>query len=77
MLCYAVLCCAVFSSQQTLSTALNVPSNKLSVETAHTGGGFGAKLTRNMPIACAVAFAAKKMGVPVRCHMSRRPDMNM
>ncbi len=63
--------------QALLATALNCQGNKLSVETQHTGGGFGGKLTRNAPIACAVAYAAKKMNKPVRCQNTRRKDIDM
>jgi hypothetical protein len=36
------------------------------------GGGFGGKLSRNWPVACAVSVAARKLGRAVRCQQSRR-----
>lgn len=55
-----------------LTRSLGLPASKVIVETKRAGGGFGGKLSRNWPVACAVAVAAKKLGRPVRCQQSRR-----
>jgi xanthine dehydrogenase molybdopterin-binding subunit B len=41
------------------------------------GGGFGGKITQSVPIAAAVAVAAKVMKRPVRMQLDRNTDMIM
>lgn len=39
------------------------------------GGGFGGKETRSVFLTCALAVAARKHGIPVRCMLTREEDM--
>ena len=41
------------------------------------GGGFGAKLSRHTPVACAAALAAKLCRRPVLMSLDRNTDMEM
>jgi len=60
-----------------LAHVLNVPANKVVVRTKRAGGGFGGKLSRNHPLAAAVAVAAVLSGRPVKGQASRFTDMSM
>jgi xanthine dehydrogenase/oxidase len=57
-------------------TALNMPQNKVQVTTRRVGGGFGGKLSRDHPLACAISVCAIKLNRPVRCQMSRNHDLS-
>ncbi|XP_069082190.1 aldehyde oxidase 1-like isoform X2 [Pleurodeles waltl] len=65
------------SAQQMVCRALGVPSNRVSIHTKRIGGGFGGKLTKATPFACATAVAANKIKLPVRCILERDVDMLM
>ena len=61
----------------TLAAVLGVTGSKVTCITERAGGGFGGKLSRNHPIACAAAVAAKKLRVPVRLTLDRNTDIIM
>ncbi|XP_069471537.1 aldehyde oxidase 1-like [Ambystoma mexicanum] len=65
------------NAQQLVCKVLGVPSNRVSCHTKRIGGGFGGKLTKPAPLACATAVAANKIGRPVRCILERDVDMLM
>jgi xanthine dehydrogenase/oxidase len=52
--------------QMTIGSALSMSANKVIVQARRTGGAFGAKITRNVPVIAAVAVAANKLNRPVR-----------
>ena len=54
---------------------LGIPSHKIVCKVKRMGGGFGGKETRSVPLTCALAVAAKKLGAPVRCMLDRDEDM--
>jgi len=58
-----------------VSVAVNKPANKIRAGTRRAGGAFGGKISRNMPLATAVAVAAETLGIPVRAQLDRRLDM--
>lgn len=62
-------------TQLNVAHALNLPMNKVTVKVKRMGGGFGGKETRGIPLAMAAAFAADKMGRPVRIMLDRYMDM--
>ena len=47
------------------------------VKCRRAGGGFGAKLTRHLPAACAAALAAQASRRPVLMAVTRAQDMEM
>ncbi|KAK5046620.1 hypothetical protein LTR84_007381 [Exophiala bonariae] len=62
-------------TQEFVSHVLGVPSNRVNARVKRLGGGFGGKESRSVPIACAVALAAKKEKRPMRCMLDRDEDM--
>ena len=54
---------------------LGIDSNRVVCRVKRLGGGFGGKETRSVFISCGLAVAAKKLGRPVRCMLSREEDM--
>jgi len=58
-----------------VSVAINKPANKIRAGTRRCGGAFGGKISRNVPLATAVAVAAENIGLPVRSQLMRRQDM--
>jgi len=69
--------------QATVSSILNIPRNKVTVEVKRCGGGYGGKLNNSAFIASATALAAQKLSTPVKAVMDidtnlrmlgRRPD---
>lgn len=62
-------------TQILLAEVLGVPRNRVTVKVKRMGGGFGGKETRSIPICCAVAVAAQKLGKPVRISLDRDMDM--
>ena len=64
-------------TQQLVSEVLQIPSNRVVVRVKRLGGGFGGKETRSVFLTCALAVAAKKLGRPVRCQLTREEDMVM
>jgi xanthine dehydrogenase/oxidase len=56
---------------------LGIQSNKVTVRVKRMGGAFGGKETRALFLGAGLAVAARKLGVPVRCMLSREEDMLM
>ncbi|KAL4959702.1 Molybdopterin-binding domain of aldehyde dehydrogenase-domain-containing protein [Aspergillus stella-maris] len=61
--------------QDFVSEVTNVPRHKINSRVRRMGGAFGGKESRSVPIACAVAIAAKKTKRPVRVMLNRDEDM--
>ncbi|KAK2141206.1 hypothetical protein LSH36_1140g00006 [Paralvinella palmiformis] len=64
-------------TQNMVAAALGVPNNRVVCHTKRIGGGFGGKESRSIIIAMAVAIAANKHNIPVRCMLDRDEDMVM
>jgi xanthine dehydrogenase/oxidase len=62
-------------TQEFVSHVLSVASNRINARVRRMGGAFGGKESRSVPIACAVAIAAKKEKRPVRVMLTREEDM--
>ncbi|KEF58499.1 xanthine dehydrogenase HxA [Exophiala aquamarina CBS 119918] len=62
-------------TQEFVSHVTGVPSNRINARVKRLGGGFGGKESRSVPIACALAVAAKKEKRPMRCMLDRDEDM--
>ncbi|KAI8999995.1 Molybdopterin-binding domain of aldehyde dehydrogenase-domain-containing protein [Gaertneriomyces semiglobifer] len=62
-------------TQQYVARVLGIPSNRVNCRVKRMGGGFGGKESRSVPLACALAVAAHKLHVPVRCMYTREEDM--
>ena len=62
-------------SQHLVAHVLGIDSNKVVARVKRLGGGFGGKETRSAFLSCALAVAARKHKVPVRCMLSRDEDM--
>jgi CO/xanthine dehydrogenase Mo-binding subunit len=45
------------------------------VKNPRTGGAFGGKIFRGIPVSCAAALACSKLGRPVRIFNTRTADM--
>jgi xanthine dehydrogenase molybdopterin binding subunit/xanthine dehydrogenase small subunit len=63
--------------QAVVAHVLDLPRNKVVVQSPRMGGGFGGKETQGNGWAAAVALAAKKTGRPVRVQLDRDVDMQM
>ncbi len=61
--------------QRVVSHLLGIPQHKIVTKLRRVGGGFGGKETRSILIGFATAFAAHKLGVPVRMVLDRDVDM--
>ncbi|KAJ1696193.1 hypothetical protein LUZ63_004705 [Rhynchospora breviuscula] len=77
-------CITVYSSSQfpeftqtVIARCLGIPFYKVRIITRRTGGGFGGKSYRSIPLATACALAAYKLQRPVRMYMDRNTDMVM
>ncbi|KAJ3342912.1 hypothetical protein HDU93_000571 [Gonapodya sp. JEL0774] len=64
-------------TQHMVAHSLGVPSNRVTVRVKRMGGGFGGKESRSVFLTCALAVASKKLGVPVRCMLTREEDMSI
>jgi xanthine dehydrogenase/oxidase len=64
-------------SQHLVAHVLGIDSNKVVARVKRLGGGFGGKETRSAFLSCALAVAARKHKVPVRCMLSRDEDMSI
>ncbi|KAJ3046276.1 hypothetical protein HDV00_000089 [Rhizophlyctis rosea] len=64
-------------TQHFVAHTLGIPSNRVVCKVKRMGGGFGGKESRSVPLSLAVAIAAKKLGRPVRCMLTREEDMAM
>jgi xanthine dehydrogenase large subunit len=63
--------------QTIVSEVLDVPLNKVVVQSPRMGGGFGGKETQGNALAALVALAAWRTGQPVRLQLDRDMDMAM
>ncbi|XP_020282076.1 xanthine dehydrogenase [Pseudomyrmex gracilis] len=61
--------------QKLIAHVLNIHINRVNVRVKRIGGGFGGKESRTLLLAIPVAFAAYKLGKPVRCMLDRDEDM--
>lgn len=64
-------------TQHLLAHVMGIQANKVVVRVKRLGGGFGGKETRSHLLTCALAVAARKLGVSVRCMLTREEDMSM
>ncbi|KAI8823035.1 xanthine dehydrogenase/oxidase [Fimicolochytrium jonesii] len=62
-------------TQVYVSKVLGIPANRINCRVKRLGGGFGGKETRSVNLTCALAVAAHKLKVPVRCMYTREEDM--
>ncbi|KAL5036700.1 hypothetical protein BDV3_005886 [Batrachochytrium dendrobatidis] len=63
-------------TQHLVSCVLGIPSHRVVCRVKRLGGGFGGKETRPAYISCALAIAARKHRLPVRCVLTREEDMS-
>jgi len=63
--------------QAVVSHVLDIPRNKVTVQSPRMGGGFGGKETQGNQWAAAVALASRITGKPVRVQLDRDVDMMM
>jgi xanthine dehydrogenase molybdopterin binding subunit/xanthine dehydrogenase small subunit len=61
--------------QAVVAHVLDLPRNKITVQSPRMGGGFGGKETQGNTWAAIVALAAQKTGKPVRVQLDRDLDM--
>ncbi|XP_077967155.1 xanthine dehydrogenase/oxidase-like isoform X1 [Styela clava] len=63
--------------QSMAATCLGVQRNKVTVRTKRLGGGFGGKESRFGVISNPAVTAARKLGKPIRCVLTRQEDMQI
>ncbi len=63
--------------QKLVAEVLDIPLNKVLVDTRRMGGAFGGKETQAAPWACIAALLAHKTNKPVKFKLSRTDDMCM
>ncbi|XP_039267086.2 xanthine dehydrogenase/oxidase-like isoform X1 [Styela clava] len=63
--------------QTMAATCLGLKRNKVIVRTKRLGGGFGGKETRFCVISNPAVIAARKLGKPIRCVLTRQQDMQI
>lgn len=63
--------------QKDVSSALKIPSNKISVTVKRIGGGFGGKEAPSYLLAVIASVAAKKLNKPIKIVLERCDDMIM
>ncbi|XP_068924923.1 aldehyde oxidase 2-like [Petaurus breviceps papuanus] len=61
--------------QKTVSSALNIPINRITCHVKRVGGGFGGKVSKPAVYGAITAVAANKTGRPIRLVLDRREDM--
>ncbi|KAM7316176.1 hypothetical protein ACRRTK_024856 [Alexandromys fortis] len=61
--------------QKTVSSTLNIPSNKITCHVKRVGGGFGGKVGRPAVFGAIAAVGAVKTGRPTRLVLDREDDM--
>lgn len=62
-------------AQHFVARALGLPLSRITCRVKRLGGGFGGKETRTSFLIAALAVAAHKLRVPVRCMLDRDEDM--
>ncbi|KAI8902934.1 molybdopterin binding aldehyde oxidase/xanthine dehydrogenase [Globomyces pollinis-pini] len=62
-------------TQHYVAHVLGIADHKVVCRVKRLGGGFGGKESRSVPLSCALAVAAKKLGRAVRCMFTREEDM--
>ncbi|KAM9305619.1 aldehyde oxidase 1-like [Gastrophryne carolinensis] len=65
------------TTQLSVASVLNVPSNRITCFLKRMGGAFGGKITKPAIFASAAAVAAQKTKKPIRCVLERNEDMLM
>ncbi len=70
-------CQGTTNTQSTVASVLGLPANEVSVKQKRAGGGYGGKLTRHLPTACAASLAALVTGQSVSVIQDRNTDMSM
>ncbi|BDA51182.1 Xanthine dehydrogenase [Coccomyxa sp. Obi] len=65
------------SLQQKIASILGAPMTDVKMTVRRLGGGFGGKEPQSAFVACVAAFAARKLGKPVRLVLDRNTDMEM
>jgi len=63
--------------QKLVAEVLDVPLNRVIVDTRRMGGGFGGKETQAAPWACIAALLVRETNRPVKFRLSRMDDMAM
>ena len=63
--------------QKLVAEVLDIPLNKVIVDTRRMGGGFGGKETQAAPWACIAALLSNETKQPVKFKLSRTDDMAM
>ncbi|KAB0379218.1 hypothetical protein FD755_007002 [Muntiacus reevesi] len=61
--------------QKTVSSTLNIPSNRITCHVKRVGGGFGGKIGRPAVFGAIAAVGALKTGHPIRLVLDREDDM--
>nr|KAF6336124.1 hypothetical protein mMyoMyo1_000773 [Myotis myotis] len=61
--------------QKTVSSTLNIPSNRITCHVKRVGGGFGGKVGKSAVFGAIAAVGAIKTGHPVRLVLDREDDM--
>lgn len=65
------------AAQMAIAECLKLPNNNVNMSVRRLGGGYGAKITRNIQIACATALAAHLLNRPVRFIMTIEANMTV
>jgi xanthine dehydrogenase molybdopterin-binding subunit B len=61
--------------QRSVAVVLGVKQHMVTVKQQHAGGAFGAKMYRNVHVACAASVAAIRLRRPVRLTLDLQTDM--
>ncbi|XP_032686991.1 indole-3-acetaldehyde oxidase-like isoform X2 [Odontomachus brunneus] len=67
---------ALDMTQISIAQCLNVNNNSINVIVKRIGGGYGAKISRNLQVSCACALVCHKLNRPARFVMSIESNMN-
>lgn len=65
------------AAQVAIANSINVKNNHINMNVRRLGGGFGAKISRNIQVACAAAIATHLLNRPVRFVMTIEANMNI
>lgn len=63
--------------QVAVADCIKLPNNAIDMQVRRVGGGYGAKITRGVQVACAAAIAAHLLNRPVRFVMTLEANMNI